>query len=130
VGIDEGDGHGGFGVASETQLRCGYCGVEVPREHRRFFYERWWQIVAFNQRVADERAAATPPIESHCARCLRPNPDLRDGSVPTSWEPLVTGGECVGVICEDCITPEERQAMDEVDMYLMRQTGIEVEDDE
>jgi hypothetical protein len=58
TGIDEGDGHGGFGVASETQLRCGYCGVEVPREHRQYFYERWWQIVAFNQRVAAERGEA------------------------------------------------------------------------
>jgi hypothetical protein len=30
------------GLASETDLRCGYCGVSVPREHRQFFYERWW----------------------------------------------------------------------------------------
>jgi hypothetical protein len=58
-----------------------------------------------------------PPIESHCARCLRPNPDADEG-MPNDWEVLV---EAVGVsvICEDCITPEEQQAMDEADMALL-----------
>jgi hypothetical protein len=46
---------GGFGVASETLLRCGYCQAEVPAEYREFFYRRWYQVVEFNRRVAEER---------------------------------------------------------------------------
>jgi hypothetical protein len=62
-----------------------------------------------------------PPIESHCARCLLPNPDGEEGSVPIDWEVVTNSdGECVGVICEDCITPAKQQAMDELDMDMLR----------
>lgn len=68
-----------------------------------------------------------PAINSHCARCLRPNPDPMDGSLPTDWEALVDeDGEVVGVICEDCITPDEQQAMDEA----MFEVADECADDE
>lgn len=49
------------------------------------------------------------PIDSHCARCLQPvDPDGND------WEALGEDGSLV--VCEDCITPEEQQTMDEADM--------------
>jgi hypothetical protein len=58
-----------------------------------------------------------PPIESHCARCLRPNPDP-EGKLPVDWEVLVDAlGETLGVICEDCITPAEWQATDDEDAW-------------
>ena len=45
----------------------------------------------------------TPPIESHCARCLRRNPEGED-DYPTAWEVVVDAdGKAVGIICEDCI---------------------------
>ena len=56
----------------------------------------------------------TEPIESHCARCLRPAPD--DPSV--EWEVVIADDGEVLVICEDCVTGEARQAMDEEDMAL------------
>jgi hypothetical protein len=52
--------------------------------------------------------------ESHCARCLRANPaeDLDD--LPTDWEVLTdTSGEVIGVVCADCLTVGEQQALDE-----------------
>jgi hypothetical protein len=66
--------------------------------------------------------SAEPPIESHCARCLRQAPDLKnDRNLDAlEWEPLVNAdGDVLGVICPDCITPEEQQAMDEDDMALL-----------
>jgi hypothetical protein len=49
--------------------------------------------------------------ESQCLRCHRPNPDPEP---PTDWEAITDAdGRVLGVICEDCITPEEQQAMDE-----------------
>ena len=56
----------------------------------------------------------TGPIESHCARCLRPAPD----PLPTEWEAFPADDGQVLVICEDCVTDEERQAMDEEIMSL------------
>lgn len=62
----------------------------------------------------------TTSDQSHCARCLRvPRPgDLgyRPGedTPPLDWEVLTdSAGEVTGVICPDCITPEEQQAVDE-----------------
>jgi hypothetical protein len=60
TGIDEGDGHGGYGVASEVSLRCAYCGAEVPQQSRRYFYERWYQVLAFSQNLPPATLAATP----------------------------------------------------------------------
>jgi uncharacterized metal-binding protein YceD (DUF177 family) len=61
----------------------------------------------------------TDPLDAYCARCLRPNPDPEDGGLPIDWEVLVDAdGEVLGVICEDCITPEEQQATDAADMAL------------
>jgi hypothetical protein len=57
----------------------------------------------------------TGPIESRCARCLRPVP----GDVlPTSWEAVTADDGEVLVICEGCVTGEEQQAMDEAIMAL------------
>jgi hypothetical protein len=83
-----------------------YFGCELSREQRERLTDvyRWWLMEDL-------------PDESHCARCRRPNPDAEDGGMPDYWEVLVDGdGEVVGVICEDCITPEEQQATDE-DMF-------------
>jgi hypothetical protein len=61
-------------------------------------------------------------IGSHCARCLRanPDPDPVGDSLPWDWEYLNADGEPVGVVCPDCITPEEQQAMDN-DMWELEQ---------
>lgn len=44
VNVGDFDVEGNYGLASETDLRCGYCGTSVPRESREFFYRRWYQI--------------------------------------------------------------------------------------
>jgi hypothetical protein len=53
-------------------------------------------------------------------RCHRPAPDEDDRSIEAlEWTPLADAdGEVLGVICGDCITPEEQQSMDELDMEL------------
>jgi hypothetical protein len=57
--------------------------------------------------------------DSDCVRCGKRwpgdgHPDALD------WEALVDGdGEVIGQICEDCITPDERQAIDHEDMELL-----------
>jgi hypothetical protein len=58
------------------------------------------------------------PIESHCVRCLRSAPDEDDRSIDAlEWEVLTDDeGEVVGVLCPECVTPEERQAADETFM--------------
>lgn len=30
-----------YGLASETDLRCGYCSEPLPREARAYFFRRW-----------------------------------------------------------------------------------------
>lgn len=58
------------------------------------------------------------PIDSHCARCLRPAPQ-DDDPASTDWEALTVGeggGELI--VCPDYITPEEQQAMDEAAMAV------------
>lgn len=45
VGVDDGDGGGGYGIASEVDLRCGHCHTSLPREVREFFYRRWYQVL-------------------------------------------------------------------------------------
>lgn len=54
------------------------------------------------------------PIETHCARCLRPAP-AADSTAFLEWE--VVDDDDV-VICPECITPEEQQAMDQELMAL------------
>lgn len=39
------DWPGAGSIASETDLRCGYCGESIPQEARAYFYKRWWQMV-------------------------------------------------------------------------------------
>jgi hypothetical protein len=69
-----------------------------------------------------------PPIESHCARCLRPAPPEDDQSF-TDWEALAyDADEVLGVVCPDCITPEEQQAMDEADEEMDEQIRDERQD--
>ncbi len=42
VAIVDGEAGGGeYGMASETDLRCAYCGEPLRREDREFFYRRW-----------------------------------------------------------------------------------------
>lgn len=38
--------NGEEGLASEVDLRCGYCSAPIPRHLRSFFYERWCRILA------------------------------------------------------------------------------------
>jgi hypothetical protein len=49
-------------------------------------------------------------IDSHCARCLAPAPNVDDPAF-TKWEALDDEG--FFVVCSTCITPEEQQAIDE-----------------
>lgn len=60
-----------------------------------------------------------------CARCQRPAPDEDDQSlVALEWETLVNSdGDVTGVVCPDCITPEEQQATDEADMAIHDQVA-------
>jgi len=55
------------------------------------------------------------PIGTHCARCMRPAPDWLttdrgEMSQLLDWEAL--GDDGLLILCPDCITPEEQQAMD------------------
>jgi hypothetical protein len=70
--------------------------------------------------------------ESHCARCLRvPGPQdvgyqPGDDTPPADWEVLTdSDGEVIGVVCPECLTPAERQALDEDAMDLGEETGNE-----
>jgi hypothetical protein len=66
----------------------------------------------------------TEPLETHCARCLKAAPPERDRSIEwLEWEVLDDGT----VVCPDCLTPEEKQAIDESDMDLMDHLGIDDE---
>jgi len=51
VAIADGSPGAQFGLASETDLRCGYCGTSVPREVREYFYRRWEQVLAFTPKL-------------------------------------------------------------------------------
>lgn len=45
VAIPDGDADGGeCGLASETDLRCAYCGASINRPDRAYFYQRWVQV--------------------------------------------------------------------------------------
>jgi len=33
------------GLASEVDLRCGFCSFPVPRAVREFFYRRWYAVI-------------------------------------------------------------------------------------
>lgn len=45
VAIADGDADGSeYGLASETQLRCAYCGQELHPTQREWFYRRWIQV--------------------------------------------------------------------------------------
>lgn len=68
--------------------------------------------------------------QSHCARCLRvPRPgDIGyrpgDDTSPVDWEVVTdSAGEVTGVICPECVTPGERQGMDEDAMDLGGEEG-------
>lgn len=39
-----------FGVGSRTELRCGYCQAVLRPEQRRYFYERWYAVLAVTRR--------------------------------------------------------------------------------
>jgi len=45
VAIADGMPDAEYGLASETDLRCGVCGASVPRTVREFFYRRWYQAL-------------------------------------------------------------------------------------
>jgi hypothetical protein len=45
VGLMDGSAAGDqFGLASDIDLRCGYCGTSIPREAREYFYKRWTAV--------------------------------------------------------------------------------------
>ncbi len=73
----------------------------------------------------------TDPVQSHCQRCKRPNPEASQGTVPTDWE-VLTGeaGEVLGVICPGCVTAVEEQAMDEEAMEDLDEIARRQEFDE
>jgi hypothetical protein len=33
-----------YGMASETDLRCAYCGESIRRQDREYFYRRWIRV--------------------------------------------------------------------------------------
>lgn len=54
LGVHDGSADGTtFGMASEVELLCGYCGHPVRREDRQFFYERWEQLLAYTKRLTE-----------------------------------------------------------------------------
>lgn len=70
---------------------------------------------ARSAKVAGIQAAAQAGRDgSACARCLRPAPP-QDSREFIDWEALGNGQQ---VICPECITPAEQQAVDESDMEL------------
>lgn len=50
-----------------------------------------------------------------CARCQRPAPSVESNEY-VKWE--AHGPDGTRMVCPDCVTPAERQAMDEADMAL------------
>jgi hypothetical protein len=54
-------------------------------------------------------------IDENCCRCQKP---IDESGLPTSEALTNEDGEVIGVICEDCITPEEQQTIDEEDMFF------------
>lgn len=50
VGIADGLEGEEFGLASEIDLRCGYCFTSIPQPARRFFYERWGELQEFQRK--------------------------------------------------------------------------------
>lgn len=54
----------------------------------------------------------TRRLAPNCARCARPSPSQTSAEFK-DWEALGDGG---AVVCPDCITAEEQQAVDEDDM--------------
>jgi hypothetical protein len=45
---------------------------------------------------------------------LRVNPAAATDDLPADWEAVVdSAGAVIGVICPDCLTPEELQALDD-----------------
>jgi len=59
-------------------------------------------------------------IGSHCARCLRPAPSKGDSGF-IYWE--VLDAEAQLMICPECITPQEQQAMEGVDVDFVDEIG-------
>lgn len=50
VGIYDGDAAGeGPGLASDVDLRCGYCHASIPRSAREYFYRRWYAVLEFGK---------------------------------------------------------------------------------
>ena len=45
VAVADGMPDGQHGLASETDLRCGFCGQSVPRSVREYFFRRWYQVL-------------------------------------------------------------------------------------
>lgn len=48
VGVNDGGVNGEqYGLASEVDLKCGYCGVVLDIDSRGFFYRRWGKLKRF-----------------------------------------------------------------------------------
>jgi hypothetical protein len=56
---------------------------------------------------------------SACRRCQRPAHPF-NSPASLSWEPIVEGGEVVGVICPDCLTLREQRAIRAENSRVMR----------
>jgi hypothetical protein len=62
----------------------------------------------------------TMPLDSHCARCLTPAPPIEAADY-IEWESLAADGSVI--VCPNCVTAEERQAMDDVGMAADSDVG-------
>lgn len=50
VGVHDGAADGEFGIASEVDLRCAYCGASLDRATKTYFYKRWVWVLQLVER--------------------------------------------------------------------------------
>jgi len=54
VGVYDEDAAGGApGIASEVDLRCGYCGASLTLPAKEFFYRRWIRVLEATAALRD-----------------------------------------------------------------------------
>jgi hypothetical protein len=112
-------------------IRPGWYPDPVGGPKQKYWDGRDWRTAPRSPKLERRREwAEQRSNEEICTRCGRPNPERADGGLPNDWEVLTDAdGKVLGVICEDCVTPEEQQAMDEADMELMDEIAREPDDE-